>query len=216
MPPMTNNHPPGNNNVIDICTGRGVDDLIRMGPCGAHRIGSDNNEVSESPVGDPAAVGPAEAAVAGLASNLDQLRGREAAAFAGRQPLVKLDSTQLLERVDHGLLIRAQGKRAAGVGQPSGGADAISKITLRRRTEACRRLAATQGLNVGISQMSGVHGRCSTTQQTMIIKQLRRSAAVESLSSSILRRLLAEVNMQGPFPRCLADHAEKLSRHRPN
>ncbi len=56
--------------------------------------------------GDPD-LGPAEAAVAGLASNLDQLRGREAAAFAGRQPLVKLDSTQLLERVDHGLLIRA-------------------------------------------------------------------------------------------------------------
>lgn len=93
MPTITNNHPPGNNNVIDICAGCSVDDLIRMGPCGAHRIGSDDNEVSESSVGDPAAVRPPEAAITSIAGNHDQLPGREAAAFAGREPLVKLDST---------------------------------------------------------------------------------------------------------------------------
>src|SRR6188472_2191942 len=195
MLPVPNDGVPGDDNLIDIGRGRSVGNLIRMDSGSAHRIGSNDDEVRESSIGNPAAVGPAQTVIAGLAADLDELGGREAATLTGRQPLVKLNATQLLERVDHCLLIRADGKRAACVGQPSGRADAIGKITLGRRTEACRRLTATQGLDVGLSQVSSVHCRCSVTEQTMIIQQLRGSTAVESLGSSVFRRLLAEVNM---------------------
>ncbi len=38
---------------------------------GAHRIGSDDDEVRESSIGDPAAAGPSQTVIAGLAADLD-------------------------------------------------------------------------------------------------------------------------------------------------
>ena len=61
-----------------------------------------------------------------------------------------------------------------------------------------------------------MYRRGSRAQQTMIIKQLGRSATVESLSSNILSRLLAEMNMQWPLPCCLGNAAQRYSGHGPD
>ena len=48
----------------------------------------------------------------------------------------------------------------------------------------------------------------------MIIEQLGGGAAVVGLSSSILGRLLAEMDMQGTLLCRIFDRAQRLSRHR--
>ena len=45
----------------------------------------------------------------------------------------------------------------------------------------------------------------------MIIEQLGRGAAVVGLSSSILGRLFAEMDMQGTLPRHVADLVQRLA-----
>ena len=62
--------------------------------------------------------------------------GREPSALPGGQPVVQLQPAQLLEHVDHGVLITAQAEWAAGVVQGSGGTDAVGQIPFGGGAEA--------------------------------------------------------------------------------
>src|SRR5215211_5093763 len=216
MPSIAYDHPTTDHNLVDICGRCGVRDLIGMGSRGAHGVGSNNDEISKSSIGDIAAVGPAQAVVACFAPDHDQLRRGEAAAFPSCQPLVELEPPQLLERVDNRMLIRAESQRAAGVDQPSSGADAIGKITFCRWTKARRRLATTQCLDVGVGEVGGMYRRSVRAEQAVIIKQLGRSATVKGSGSGVFGRLLAEMNMQGPLSCRFTDGAESFRGHRSN
>lgn len=205
-----------NHNLGNVRGGRRVRDLIGAGSSGAHGVRSNYNEIGKSPIGDSTAIGPAQAAVPGLAADHDQLGRREAAAFPGDEPLMHLKSTQLLERVDHCLLIRSDGQPTACVDETAGWADAIGKITLCRGTEARGRLGAAQRLDIGLGEVSGVHRRSLRAEQTMITKQLGRSATIKSPGSGVFGWLLAEMDMQRPISCRFTDGAESLRGHRSN
>ena len=154
---FTDDHLTRDDDLVDVSRGRGVPNLIRTGSRGAYRVRSHDDEVRNRAVGDPAAAGPAKTAIARCTGDHHQIARRKAAAFTRGQPLVHLESAQLLERVDDGMLIRAQGQRTTRIGQPTGRADAVGKITFGCRTEACRGLIGAQGLDVAVGEMGGVY-----------------------------------------------------------
>ena len=71
MLPVPDDGVPGDDDLIDIGRSRSIGNLIRMDCRSAHRIGSDDDEVRESSIGDPTAVGPAQTVMAGLAADID-------------------------------------------------------------------------------------------------------------------------------------------------
>src|SRR6188472_1816777 len=161
---FADDHLTRDNDLVDVSRDRGVPNLIRTGSRGAYRVRLHDDEVRKRAAGDPASAGPAKAAIARCTRDHDQLTGCKAATFARRQPLVHLESAQLLEGVDDSVLIRAQGQRTAGIGQPTGRADAVSKITFGCRTKACRGLIGAQGLDVAVGEMGGVYDSSAGTE----------------------------------------------------
>lgn len=216
MLPIPDDHLAADDNVVNVGGGGSETDLIRPGAGGTHRVSADHDEVGEISISDPAAFWPAQTAVPDFGTDHNQVARSEAATFAGGEPLVEFESTHLLERVDHSLLVRAEGQWATCAGQPPSRTNTVSKITLGGRTEACRRLATTQHLDVGVGEVSGVYRGGATPQQTVIIKQLGRSPTVEGPAGGVLGRLFAEVDMQRTLPCRFTDLAECLGRYGAN
>ena len=109
MLPIPDDHLAADHDPVNVGGGGSETDLIGPGAGGAHRVSADHDEVGEISISDPAAFGPAQAAVPGCTADHDQITRSEAATFTTRQPLVQFESTHLLERVDHGMLVRTEG-----------------------------------------------------------------------------------------------------------
>ena len=109
MLPIPDDHLAADDDLVNVGGGGSENDLIRPGTGGAHRVSADHDEVGQISISDPAALGAAQTAVSGLTADHDQITRSEAATFTGRQPLVQLESTHLLEWVDHGMLVGTEG-----------------------------------------------------------------------------------------------------------
>ena len=112
---------------------------------------------ARAPARDPPRVRPAQAGVPGAGRGPGQLGRGEVAALLGGQPLAELDAAGLLEQVDDGLAVAAQGERAARGEQRAGRADAVGQVGLGGRAEARVAAAAAQPGHVGGPQVGGVH-----------------------------------------------------------
>jgi hypothetical protein len=107
--PIPDDHLTADDDLVDVGGGGSETDLIGPGAGRPHGVRADHDEVGEISISDPAAFGPAQAAVPGCTADHDQITRSEAATFTGRQPLVQLKSTHLLERVDHCMLVGTEG-----------------------------------------------------------------------------------------------------------
>ena len=66
----------------------------------------------------------------------EQLGGGPVAALLGRQALVELHRPHLLEQVDHGVAVAAEGERAPASCRATARADAVAEVALGGRAEA--------------------------------------------------------------------------------
>ena len=114
------------------------------------------------------------------------------------QPLVELDGAHLLEQVDHGVAVGAEGERAPGVVQRAAGADAVAEVALGGRAEAGVWSAAPPSRrDVVVGEVGGVHGGRARAEQ----RPRRRAAAVgvtpyAAQAGVVLGDLLGEVDVQ--------------------
>ena len=79
-------------------------------------------------------------------------------AFAAPESFIEFDSTCLLEEIDDGVRIGSERHGHADVGEPVGGADAVTEIPLGRRTHHHRRARHVKLADVVVSEVRGVDG----------------------------------------------------------
>ena len=79
-----------------------------------------------------------------------------ATAHTAGQALVELDCPRLLERLDQGIGVGADGQPAAGVTEPSRPADAVGQVALGGRAQAAVRAGSPEQRDVLLGDMGGM------------------------------------------------------------
>ncbi len=161
------------------------------------RVEGDGGEVGQCPDLDPAALGPAQAAVALGRGHGQQAGRRVGAPLARGQALVQLDGPGLLEGVDDGVGVGADAERRAPV--PEGGRrpDPVGQVPFGGGADAAPRAGAGQDGQVLVAQVGGVHGGEPIAQGAVVGQDPGRVEAVGGAALLVLGRLLAEVGVQG-------------------
>ena len=126
---------------------------------------------------------------------------RPVAAPLRRETLVELDGAHLLERVDHGMAVTAEGQRAAGVVQGPARPDAVPEVALGGRAEAGVRRGLAQEAHVIDGQMRGVHGAGERTEHAGVREHPGGRCAVRPEAGVVLPHLLREMHVEAAGPR---------------
>ena len=184
--------------------------------CGARRVEADGREVGRRADGQPAVV-PAQRAHARGGRCPQQLRGRMEPAAAGDQSLVELERAHLLEQVDHGVHVAADGQRRSG-GWPA------------RSPARCRPLGRARSWDTGRSwypddPSSSMSAAVRCVPCTAVVSGPSTPACASSAGRGhprggqallVLARLLGEVYVQrgAPPPGPVADRSASM-RDRP-
>ena len=127
-----------------------------------------------------------------------------------------LQPAQLLERVDHRVLVRAEGQRAPGVGQPAERADAVGEVPFGGRAGADRGPGGAEQVDVGVAEVGRVHRGRPRAEHAVLVQQRGRRAAVVGQGRGVLGRLLAEVDVQRTVAQRRPDRRQRGAGHRPH
>src|SRR4029079_10092359 len=120
---------------------------------------------------------------------------------------------RLLEQVDDGVLVGAEGQRRARVIQLPGWSDAVGEVPLGRGAAADRGAGAAQRRDVLVAHMRRVNRGRERTQNTLDVQQCGGGHAVEPWPRRVLGRLFREVDVKWPTCGSLGDHPELVAWH---
>ena len=140
--------------------------LVAAGACGAGRGGVEGDQVGAVAHGDRAGIVVPEAGVAVGRGSAEELARRPVPTLAGGESLVQLDGPHLLEQVDDGVAVGAEGQRAARVVQAAARADAVAEVALGRRAEARGHAGGAEPLDVEVGEVGGMHGAGAVVEHT--------------------------------------------------
>ena len=198
-PSRTITSPPTTTWSTSAADGREHDRLEQVLAAGAgqpHRIEPHRAQVGQRTRLEPPGLRPAEAGVAVGGGGPQQARRVVVAAHEARQPFVVLHRPRLLEQVDHGVRVGAEGERRSGVAQRPRRADPVGEVALGRRAQAHRRPAGAERVDVGVGEVGRVDGGEALAEQTVPVEQADGCDAVRGDALLVLGRLLGDVAVQ--------------------
>ena len=149
-----------------------------------------------------------EAGVAVDRGGAEELAGRPVPALAGGEALVELDGPHLLEQVDDGVAVGAEGQRAARVVQAPARADAVAEVALGGGAEAGEGTGGAEVADVVVGQVGRVHGAGQRAEHAVVGEQLGGGGAVRRDAGVVLRGLLRQVDVERLARGGLHDRAE--------
>ena len=222
-PPATTRRP-GDHDVGDVGGGRREHHPLQrvgVGAAGcAHRVEPDRHQVgrrapaSSTPAsGQPSDAWPARVAASSSAA-ADQC---PRCCVASRSS--SSTAAGLLEQVDHGVAVRAQGDRRAGLAHPAGRPDAVGQVALGRRAHAHRGAGAAEQLDVVVGEVGRVHGgACAGRARRGRAAAGSASRRRPARQASFSRALLGHVHVQRRLVAAAqaGDGAELVGRHGPH